>query len=94
MPYVLHSRFIKDGQQIDCVCNNAPLSILFLCYVQYGGTDPSSPVSISIQPQQVSLPGSTYIITFPKLQLPSSPQYYVRMGMKALQFISATKVVN
>lgn len=39
IPFILDTRFIKDGQEIDCICTNCSAATTFLCYVQYGGTD-------------------------------------------------------
>ncbi|KAL4449717.1 hypothetical protein ABPG74_008090 [Tetrahymena malaccensis] len=93
-PYQLESRFVKDGQQIDCICVNCNSNMVFLCYVQYGGTAQSAPVSISIHPQQTTLPGTTFIFSFPKITLPANVNNYARIGLKAIQFDSTLKVVN
>ncbi|EWS71333.1 hypothetical protein TTHERM_000331066 (macronuclear) [Tetrahymena thermophila SB210] len=93
-PYNLESRFIKDGQQIDCICVNCNSNMKFLCYIQYGGTAQSAPASISIHPQQTTNPGTTFIFSFPKINLPPNINNYARIGLKAIQFDSTNKVVN
>ena len=72
IPYILDTRFIKDGQEIDCICANCSTALVFLCYVNYGGSDISSPVSITIIPQQYTNPSSLYLFTFPKIKLPAA----------------------
>ncbi|KAL4501728.1 hypothetical protein ABPG72_018779 [Tetrahymena utriculariae] len=90
IPYNLESRFVKDGQQIDCICDSCSYAN-FLCYVQYGGNDVTSPVSITIQPQQNILGWSVFQFYFPKIKLPPVDKRYVRMSIKALQYDSSKK---